>query len=251
MKVRNGFVSNSSSSSFILAYDKTGVISDAEKIVDYVDNNLRKEVFFRSDACLCDGDDIFSLDMHQKNYLLKHKKRFIKYNKDDVPYTDYSADKDKNGEYPVIMVSPVIALTKVYEFYPYPYEYDTPEVDMSDVPFEDVSLEESISALKGEASPEEMRRVKISENWLNIKYERERKARQEMEKSLISNIKERLIKEGADPDNLEVEVVPVDYRSCDPDGSYGDEFSSRYFGLEDDSYYESVSDPDLEDEEEE
>ena len=39
MKIRNGFVSNSSSSSFVLAYDKTGIMTDPKDIVAFIDNN--------------------------------------------------------------------------------------------------------------------------------------------------------------------------------------------------------------------
>ena len=249
MKVRNGFVSNSSSSSFLLAYDKTGVITDAKKIVEYVDNNLRNEIFFKSD--LCDGWDIFSLDMHQKNFLLKHWKRFVKYSGGNAIFTDWSGEKDENGNYPTYEAPYVEAFTKVLEFYHYPYEYDRPEVDMSDIPKPDISFEDSIASVKGTSTPEQKARVDAANEWYRVQSMREHEENLRRRDKFLDDTRKKLLEKGADPENLVVELIEVDNDSCDSDGSYDCEFASRYFGLDEDSYFEPVGDPDLENDSEE
>lgn len=248
MKVRNGFVSNSSSSSFIIAYDKTGNITDANEIVNYIDNNLRSEILFKSD--LCDGWDMFFLDMHQKNYLLKHKKRFIKYSGVEDILTDWSADKDENGNYPTYKAPHVEAFTKVFSFYHYPYEYDNPEVDMSDIPYVDISVEDGMAVVKGTATKEQKDRIEASNEWYRIKDERVHNEITRKKDELLNELRNNLLKEGADPDNLVINIIEVDNDSCDPDGNYDYEFAPRYFGLDEDTYYEPVGDPDLEEENE-
>lgn len=246
MKIRSGFVSNSSSSSFILAYDKTDVLTNPKDIVDYISNHLRTNILFKSD--LCDGYDVFELDMKQKNFLLKHKKRFIQYNHDPVTVTDWDAEVEPGESLPEIEVPSVIAYPGVFSFYPYPYEYKTPEVDISDI--EDISItnEEIIESMKDTASDELKEKVKKANDIYRILNEREREAYKKQKEDYIEEVRQSLIKKGVNSENLIVELIDVDNRSCDPDGFYDSEFAPRYFGLDENLYYEETGDPDLEDE---
>ena len=242
MKYRQGFVSNSSSSSYLIAYDASAILSDPKEIVDYIENNLRSPIMFKSD--LCEGWDIFELDMKQKNYLLKHQKRFENFSKGTVKYTDYSAQKDENGNYPEFDIPFVQALTKVYRFEPDPYEWETPEVDMSDIPCPELSLEETMAAVKPDADPELKEKLKLQSNWGQIRCQRQDEARHNNRNEYIKKTKQELLKAGADPKTLKVELVEVDYRNCDPDGTSDWEFPGRYFGLEEDTWYDNTEDSD-------
>lgn len=250
MKIRSGFVSNSSSSSFVLAYDKTGILTNPKDIVEYVDAHPRKNIMFISD--LADGWDVFELDMKQKNYLLRHKKRFIKYNQDPVKTIDWEADVGEDEDYPEIEIPAVTAYTKVLSFYHYPHEYETPEVDMSDIEEVFFTLEEAIAATKDNAPEELRKRADRSNECWRIREERERAARKKQREDFIEEVNSRLLeKENILPENLVVKIIEVDNDSCDPDGSYDSEFATRYFGLDEDTYYEENEDPELFEEKEE
>lgn len=240
MKYRQGFVSNSSSSSYLIAYDVSAILSNPKEIADYIDNNLRSPIMFKSD--LCEGWDLFELDMKQKSYLLRHRKRFEKFCKGTVKYTDYTVNPGKDGKYPEIDIPFIQALTNVYRFYPYPYEWETPEVDMSDIPCPEMSMEESIEAHKEDASPELKEKARLQANWSLIKCNRQTEARHQKQKDYIEKIRQELTEEGADPSTLKVELIEVDHRSCDPDGNSDWEFPERYFGLDEDTWYEDIAD---------
>ena len=245
MKIRNGFVSNSSSSSFLVAYDKSKILTKPEDIVKYIDENPRNEITFKSDAN--DGWDFFTLDMHQKNYLLNHKERFIKYNQGTVSYTDYGdwdEEYAEGKEYPEIQIPRVQALTEVYRCQSDEYEYRAPDVDMSDMELPATTIEDSIKVRNGEADDETTTRVKKSDEWYKTKENRERTARRQARKKAIEDMREELLKsEKVDPENLVVEYMNIDYNSCDPDGSYDSEFAERYFGLDSSTYYDKPGTP--------
>ena len=245
MKIRNGFVSNSSSSSFLVAYDKSKILTKPEDIVRYIDENPRNEITFKADAN--DGWDFFTLDMHQKNYLLNHKERFIKYNQGTVPYTDYG-DWDEEyvegKEYPEVQIPRVQALTEVYRCQSDEYEYRSPDVDMSDMELPEVSIEDSIKVRKGEADAETEARVKKADEWYKVKDERERTARRQARKKALEDMREELIKsEKVDPENLVVKYMNIDYDSCVPDSANASEFAERYFGLDSNTYYDKPGTP--------
>ena len=245
MKIRNGFVSNSSSSSFLVAYDKSKILTKPEDIVKYIDENPRNEITFKSD--LSDGWDFFTLDMHQKNYLLNHKERFIKYNQGTVLYTDYGDSDEEYVEgtkYPEIPIPRVQALTEVYRCQSDEYEYRNPEVDMSDMELPEVSVEDNIKVSKGNADAETIAKVLGAEEWYRVKMDRERIARRQARKKTIEDTRKELLKsENVAPENLVVEYMNIDYNSCDPDGSYDSEFAERYFGLDSSTYYDKPGVP--------
>jgi len=244
MKYRQGFVSNSSSSSYLIAYDISAILTDSREIAAYIDNNLRKPIMFKSD--LNEGWDLFELDMHQKNFLLKHRKRFEKFSNGTVRYTDYTVSADENGKYPEMDIPFVQALTKVYKFYPYPYEWEKPEVDMSDVYNPEMTFEETMQAREEDANPELKEKLKAQNHWSIVKLNRQTEARKQRKEEFLKKIRQELIEQGANPDTLKVELIEVDNLSCDPDGSMDYEFVPRYFGLDDELWFkEEIGDPDL------
>jgi len=251
VKIRNGFVSNSSSTSFILAYDKKSVMTDPRDIVDFIDNNLRNEIYFRTE--MCDGEDLFALDTHQKNYLLKHKKRFIKYNDGTELVTDYTGDPDENGNYPKKEVPHVTAITRVFDLFQDPWDFVRPEVDMSDIPEVEITNEEINRYYSDkENNPDIKKKIDESMKRDNIRYQREHELRDQKRQEAMDKVtKQVLYNNVIDPEDLVVEQVWIDNDSCDPDGTGDYQFPERYFGLEEDTYYEPIGDPDLDEEEEE
>lgn len=77
MKIRKGFVSNSSSSSFILESD--GVTMGREATVEWLKNpdNRNKRLLIIGED-MCEGDDIFYLTKEQRDIILNHEERFLK-----------------------------------------------------------------------------------------------------------------------------------------------------------------------------
>lgn len=80
MKIRNGFVSNSSSSSFILIYDKTCVIDDLNEMISYIKNHPNTYPIFYGDE-INEGQDAFILTPEQESLIRKFPDRFINQNK--------------------------------------------------------------------------------------------------------------------------------------------------------------------------
>lgn len=76
MKIRNGFVSNSSSSSFILKSD--GVTLDKKGTLEWIKNpeNKGKRLLVIGEQ-MNEGDDIFYLDGIKENFILEHEERFL------------------------------------------------------------------------------------------------------------------------------------------------------------------------------
>ena len=236
MKVRNGFVSNSSSSSYVLAYNKSSVITDPEQIVKYIEEHLRGEVMFISD-CLFEGQDVFYLSMDQKNYLLNHKKRFISYNREPMTVTDYSKDPDENGKYPLKTVPHVTAITETYRFNYDPNEYKNPEVDMSDVPEVYISVDDYQQVKDGTASEEVQARVKANRDRLELQWKREREARKVIEDQYLDEVRQSVLHYGSiDNDTLDVTYVNVDRNSCSEECWCESAFAPRYFGLSEMSF---------------
>ena len=251
MKVRNGFVSNSSSSSFVLAYNKQSVITDPELIVKYIEEHPRREVMFISD-CLFEGQDVFYLSLDQKNYLLNHKKRFIDYNREPMTITDYSVDPDENGKYPLKTVPHVTAITETYKFNYNTNEYVNPEVDMSDIPEVNVSVDDYQQVREGTASEEVQARVKANRDRLELQWKRERAAKKVIEDKYLDEVRQAVLHYGSiNNDTLEVTYVNVDRNSCSEECWCESEFAPRYFGLSENSFVRFVKECDGDEEEEE
>ena len=229
MKFRNGFVSNSSSSSYVLAYDSRRVMNDPEQIVEFIDNNLRKNILFW--GSYGEGEDMFELGIDQKNYLLNHKKRFVKYNKGTYIDDVYVDDDSPKGYHVEKEEKPYLtAIAEPYEFHETGLDYERIEADMSDFP----------EPTDGDWTA-----------YWKEQGKRERALWAEKKKNYIDKEREDLLKNGADPDNLIVKIVNVDNCNCDPDGNYDSDFAPRYFGLQEYTYFREVGDPELNEEEDE
>ena len=74
MKIRNGFVSNSSSSSFILGSDSAPL--NRIQTVEFLKTNPSARILVVG-ASMNEGDDIFFLDGKQINFILNHEERFL------------------------------------------------------------------------------------------------------------------------------------------------------------------------------
>ena len=74
MKIRNGFVSNSSSSSFILGCNNAPL--NRAQTVEYLKNNPNANILVVG-ASINDGDDIFFLDKRMIDFILDHEERFL------------------------------------------------------------------------------------------------------------------------------------------------------------------------------
>ena len=104
MKFRYGYVSNSSSSSFILGYSCDPM--DREATVKFLkdSNNINKSLLIVGME-MGDGDDIFYLDGKQERFILDHEDRFLEsketweayispYRFDREDYSDIYSDDD-------------------------------------------------------------------------------------------------------------------------------------------------------------
>lgn len=74
MKIRNGFVSNSSSSSFILGCSNAPL--NRAQTVEYLKTNPNANILVVG-ASINDGDDIFFLDKRMIDFILDHEERFL------------------------------------------------------------------------------------------------------------------------------------------------------------------------------
>lgn len=74
MKIRNGFVSNSSSSSFILGCNNAPL--NRAQTVEYLKTNPDANILVVG-ASISDGDDIFFLDKRMIDFILDHEERFL------------------------------------------------------------------------------------------------------------------------------------------------------------------------------
>ena len=74
MKIRNGFVSNSSSSSFILGCNNAPL--NRAQTVEYLKTNPSANILVVG-ASMGEGDDIFFLDKRMVDFILDHEERFL------------------------------------------------------------------------------------------------------------------------------------------------------------------------------
>ena len=82
MKLRTGFVSNSSSCSYIIAYNDKAYLKNAEEILEFIKNNKRAGLYILGKE-LGEGDDFFYLDNRLKEMILRFPERW-KVNGDKV-----------------------------------------------------------------------------------------------------------------------------------------------------------------------
>ena len=77
--IRNGFVSNSSSSSFIISYNRDNVIKGAEDIVTFIKDKLNEdyEMYLYGGSEYGEGDLLFKLEDTHKSLIRKYRDEFI------------------------------------------------------------------------------------------------------------------------------------------------------------------------------
>lgn len=226
MKIRSGFVSNSSSSSFILTYQKSMVITDPEKIVDIVRDNPYEPMIIRG-WDLSDGEDIFELDNEQKSLIRKFPKKFIDMNKGEVTRTNYIFNPEtKDYDHEDYKV-PAIRAYLDAQFLPDPYEFNYPEVDMNDIEKpEEVTQEDFCKYVKDkEGYPEIAKKVEKANQYYNLLDERRRQAANDKRDALMQEEIDKFVAEGIPREDVGYELVQVDYRASEDD-IY--DFAERY-----------------------
>ena len=239
MKCRNGFVSNSSSSSFVLSYAKNSVLTDPKKILEYLKESNGPIIFKGWD--LGEGDDIFELDEDQKSLIRKFPKEFISANsgttsRNIYEYDEKTEDLIDKGQEEIPKLTAYIGDVYFRDVCAF-VEYYSPDIDMSDIPNEELTMDE---ILDKNPSRELLEKRKISDNWYRIKNEREKQARIQKRAELIAEGREAFLKKHPDsnPEDIISEMVLVSNRSCDSDGCYDlEEFADRYLSEE---FFENI-----------
>lgn len=231
MKIRSGFVSNSSSSSFILAYDKTKVLNGPEAIVEHITKNPDADILIRGKE-LSDGDDIFELSISQRRLIRKFSKRFIQHNQGERVHTDYIYDSpDETSYHKEQRMVPNIVGYVNYRLWSTPFDWNEPEVDMSGVENPKIDLEEMLDPAKRDDTYEA--RKEKSENYYRIKEQRTREARAKAKRGLQEEIIEDITShdfQGTTPKREDVtsEEIYKDNRSSDEDYADLSDFAERY-----------------------
>lgn len=236
MKIRNGFVSNSSSSSFILVYDKTKVTTNPEDIVDILKREPNCDMLIKGWE-LANGDDIFELDEEQKSLIRKFSDRFIKLNEGEVE-RDHYEENPETGEWEFVKhKSPAIEAYMDYLIWESPNQWREPEVDMSDIENPNLSLDEIVNHAD---DPEVIRKKELSENYYKIRGQRQQEARKAEKEKLVAEMTNNLLKRGVSAENVAYEEVDKDNNTSEENNI---DFAERYLTQEyfEDTNYDSLS----------
>lgn len=100
--IRNGFVSNSSSSSFVIVGKKENCIEDIEEFFSKIEKDSDVRVIFISGKTMCDGDNVFIPSKDQIKWLIDYKEEIIKFEQ----WRDFKA-----------IISPLYAEDEEYSFF--------------------------------------------------------------------------------------------------------------------------------------
>lgn len=76
--IRNGFVSNSSSSSFIITGKRGNFIEGIDNIIEYIEKNPDSNILIILDKEMGDGINVFTPTTKIKKWLIRFKKPIIK-----------------------------------------------------------------------------------------------------------------------------------------------------------------------------
>ena len=235
MKIRSGFVSNSSSSSFILTYDKKGVIDSASKIVEYLKNTKdNSRLYFRGRE-LNEGEDIFELEDEDARLIRLFSEQFEDINEGTESRTDYSSPE----EYTEINVPKVRLYTKAvlsvdpagFEYYNYD-KYNN-IVDMSDVEHlkHDISLAVLINGPTDEdrqKNPHIEEDIKEQKEYERIFEKRITEYRQQRVKNVKNEDTLYLVKNGSNVNDIVSEFVDIDNEALGDCSASWEDFSERY-----------------------
>ena len=75
MKVRSGFVSNSSSTSFILSYDPKSILKSTYELIDYISSNEVTDPILVIGKEISSGYDMFYLTPEMISWLIENKSK--------------------------------------------------------------------------------------------------------------------------------------------------------------------------------
>lgn len=235
MKIRSGFVSNSSSSSFILTYDKTKVLDSASKIVEYLKNTKdNSKLYFRGRE-LNEGEDIFELEDEDARLIRLFSEQFEDINEGTETRRDYIS----TGEYNTVEVPKVRLYTEAVlstdpaglEYYNYDVHYN--DIDMSDVEHlnHDIPL---ITLVNGPTDEDRQKNPRIDEDikeyreYDKILSERVAEYRKQRVESVKNEDTSYLVKNGSDVNNIVSERVDIANAALGDCSSAWESFEERY-----------------------
>lgn len=215
MKIRKGFVSNSSSSSFILVYDKTKVVDNASAIVDYIKENPNTEPVFYGNE-IGEGDDVYFLPSNYESLIRKFPKEFIETCKNLhlQLYCQANLLRDEEDA----------------------HWGDDSVIDMSDVENPYISREEMNDYFKDRdhINIELQNKFDKCNRYAQIKEERLRKYSDKKNAENIENATENLVERGSERGNITHKEIYIDHFTTE---NYDEDFISMYFtDDESDSY---------------
>ena len=98
--IRKGFVSNSSSSSFIISYNRDNIVKGAENIVNFIKDKLNRdyEMYLYGGAEYGEGDLLFKLEDTHKSLIRKYRDEFINH-PNSSSYVLYYGEETSNSRY--------------------------------------------------------------------------------------------------------------------------------------------------------
>lgn len=255
MKVRNGFVSNSSSSSFILCYNKNEVLEGPEAIISYIQENPNKRLVFFGQE-INEGDDIFEMDDDIKSLIRRFPDLFIENTKNGVPFWNYSEGSSRGCyKYRPVRAYPNADLTYAEDLYDWNPSAEvlgiTPEEELLGNPSildennrfvyadwfkkviaEKIDTQNFNSEKEREQAINELHGEYVSNYYSNIRGPRELEY---YRKKTTQKAKEIMDKVGYDS----YEKVDIDCRSGDR--VYSEDFVERYLSDEDYEDYETFA----------
>lgn len=209
MKTRNGFVSNSSSSSFILVYNKSNVIKDLNEIVNYVKSNPDTLPIFCG-IDLGDGQDIFTLTSEEESLIRKFPDRFIA----------------KNTLGNIALYTNNAKMIRSFKDYGSAGELDMSDVERPDITNEELNIYMKYIYKDKDAIPKEiMEKVKKLEYYDAIYDERLKRFLHKKDKEHINKTKNEIIEESnCKNEDLSAKELDVDCASTEETI----EFAERY-----------------------
>ena len=222
MKIRYGFVSNSSSCAYLLIYKDDSVTTDPLEVIKALQEHPNQDIIFDGGP-FGEGSDIFPLDPDMKSLIRKFPKEFAAQcsgMQDDV---EYHSNGDDTYTTTVNQIPKLVAYIGDAFLTPCPDEsYTEWDVDMSDIPNPCPQYGE-VDNWKGYLEDAESR--KRIDDWYDLREQRwEAHRKQEVAEAAKSWTDK----------GYKVRDVRVEYRACDD--TY--EFKDRFLASESiDGYY--------------